>query len=33
MPEHPGKDFHLVDSMQLQAHSQGRWSPLEQQTQ
>jgi hypothetical protein len=20
MPEHPGKDFHLADSMQLQAH-------------
>ena len=27
MPEHPGKDFHLVDSMQLQAHSQGRHLP------
>ena len=23
MPEHPGKDLHLADSMQLQAHNHG----------
>jgi hypothetical protein len=24
VPEHSGKDFHLADSMQLQAHERGR---------
>ena len=29
MPEHPGKDFHLADSMQLQAHWLGQNAPAE----
>jgi hypothetical protein len=27
VPEHPGKDFHLADSMQLQAHKTGAFCP------